>query len=433
MPFKKDTAAIAATNAQIAENLSAPLSKEGLNCNNLGNFELSPISSTEEAKRNRTVDTSLLKTQQSTQNANANAIRLNHKTPQEYGLRRPVVEDIPKPSQEMTPLDIKICELVVSKIWEAVCYLRLGWFFAQPLKGEMGNLTPQQRLQEVVNRATRHDYQLLMELHNIPSIEEATDVCVCSLFDYCFVLDDSTSMRISGNRDMMGHACHTEDYDPEEGALNDMTRWEVQSNLVKHSAQTMQMFDSDGISIRMLNQRYLNKDKVTSMDQIEDIFRAKPNGGTNIGAAIRDIAENMIYPKLTRNELEKPMVIVIYTDGVSSDNIIAEIKAIRRRMASTEYGSKSVLFIFNQIGNDQSASDALDAIDTEEDNPADAENGAGDITDTTSNYKKEKAQYDAAQLKVNPELRTPYNIYFHILKGWIGPAMRSYDLADEKR
>ena len=57
--------------------------------------------------------------------------------------------------------------------------------------------------------------------------------------------------------------------------------------------------------------------------------------------------------------------------------------------------------------------------------------GAGDITDCTSSYQIEKAEYDVAERKKNGLEARPYTEIFHTFKGWLGPIMEKYDKADE--
>ncbi|MDP3780382.1 MAG: hypothetical protein Q8Q69_04240, partial [Nitrosopumilaceae archaeon] len=238
----------------------------------------------------------------------------------------------------------------------------------------------------------------------------------------------------------------TEDYDPSEiirnsdGTVldnNEKTRWDLAGLLVKVGAQVMTMFDDDGISIRFLNKNYrtleTKPDNIISAEQVDNIFKSigKPSGGTPIGSAINKIYDEFISQKLISGTLYKPILVVTYTDGVSSDSITNAVRKVREHTKKTLYGSKSVLFTFAQVGNDDQATSALESLDENPDSYEGAEDGAGDITDCTSSYKIEKAQYDKAQSKKHGNEMVPYTEIFHMMKGWLGPIMEKYDKADE--
>jgi hypothetical protein len=237
---------------------------------------------------------------------------------------------------------------------------------------------------------------------------------------------------------MSGNAMHTVDYDPTEESqpglpsYNDMSRWEHVQYLVKLGAQVVTMFDDDGISVRFLNNRHQANNVITANDVngVFEIVRA-PGGGTPIGRSITSSFDDYVRTKMMSKTLPKPVLFLIYTDGVSGDSITTAIRNVRSLTTSTEYGSKAVLFSLFQVGSDRSATEALKNLDEDEDKPPHSENGAGDITDCTSSYRIEKAEYDEAQKRKSLEERVEYTEFFHFLKGLIGPIMPKYDKADE--
>ncbi len=433
MPFKTATQATVTTGQDIAANQVKPLSQEGLNSTNLGNFEPAPVSSQEQAKRQHDIAASTKQTNAST--AKVLNTTSHGKGPTDYGLVKPTLEDIPKPPEEMTQMDIQICQLVIDKIWNCIWYLGIAQFFLQPTKAErekkISPMTPQQRLQDKVNRATRHDYQICMELYKIPDIDTATDLSVLTLFDVVMLIDDSGSMRTTGVSDMSDRSGRTEDYDDSEGANNNMDRWNLAILLAKVGTQVMTMFDDDGISLRFLNS-YYKGDNISDHQKVMDMFSkmGRPNGGTPIGGAINKIYMELLHDQLKSGTLEKPVLVLTYTDGASSDSIIDAVRTVRAHTRQTPYGSKCVLFSFCQVGNDASATASLSKLDEDPDTSA-GYDGAGDITDCTSSYKIEKSQYDAAEAKRNGKEARPYTEIFHTLKGWLGPIMEKYDKADE--
>jgi hypothetical protein len=451
MPFKKDTASTVLATQEVATCTLKPLSQEGLNLYNLKDYVLAvnpdePGISPEEMnkrlaiqqQRMDQVNALLVQTQQHTQQ------QQQGKSVETYGLVMPVVEYVPKPNDKLTALDSQIASLVVAKIWDCVVYNELYFFFTIPTAGETVH-TPQQRLQAVVNKASMHDYQVLMEVYKIPTIDQATDVAVLALFDIIELIDDSTSMKCTGYRDFTGRVSR-EDYDEEENDRaagidhNYKSRWQLAEQLVNVTSYALTMFDTDGISIRFLNydHRVLPKldgvslcDNVGSTANIASLFQCvQPNGGTAIGASLQKIYRELVEPKLQTQTLAKPIMLITYTDGDSNDSITAVIRGIRREFRSSRYGSRGMLFSFNQVGRDKKAREMLSKLD--KDTVAnDPEAGAGPITDCTSSFKDEKEEYDLAQSKLPLEAQVEYTAAFHILKGMIGPAIAKYDNADE--
>lgn len=437
MPFKQKTEEAKNVGEEIKAHQQAPLSQEGLNSSNLGGFELAPVTQKEMANRQNQVANSDRQI-----NANTDKILRTYQTshkkgPREYGLVKPTLTDIPKPSEEMTPIDVQIANLVIDKVWNCIWYLDIPEFFMQPSKDELArkvsSLTPQERLNNVVNKATRHDYQICMELYKIPDIDTATDLSILCLFDIIMLIDDSTSMKTTGRRDMTDKLVPngTEDFDPEEGSNNDMSRWELAKLLIKVGAQVMTMFDDDGVSVRFLNS-YERGDNISNSTDVDNLFKnVRPCGGTPIGGSLMKIYTEFLESQLQTGTLQKPVLVLTYTDGASSDNITEVIKYVRSNTRNSKYGSKCVLFSFSQVGNDSSATTMLEMLDSDEDTSVGACDGAGDITDCTSSYKIEKEQFDRSQKTKLGQEAPKYTEIFHKIKSWIGPAMAKYDQADE--
>lgn len=459
MPFKKDTASTLQSTQDITAHKQAPLSQEGLNSSNLGGFTLSVDPNepgiTQQERDRRLVEqqhrltqtnTSLIQTQQNTQQT---FVQQQHGRVETYGLVIPSVEYVPKPVDELTSLDERLALLVITKIWDCVVYNKLYHFFTVQTDDEKvgicGPKTPQQRLQDVANRASMHDYQILMELYKIPTVDQATDVAVLALFDIVELIDDSSSMKFTGYNDFVGNPNRT-DFDAEEIETstgvdhNTKSRWQLAEQLVRLTSYTLTMFDADGISVRFLNKdhRLLPKvggvsmcDNITIPGNITGLFKAvQPGGGTAIGSSIKKIYEELVQGKLQSGTLTKPVLLLTYTDGESADQITSVIRDIRRAFRSTRYGSRGMLFSFNQVGRDAAAREMLGNLDNDE-VVGDPDAGAGPITDCTSAYKDEKDEYDRAQAKLSLEARIPYTPAFHTIKGMVGPAIEKYDKSDE--
>lgn len=455
MPFKKDTSATLQNTADITAHRQQPLSQEGLTSTNLGGFTLEcdpnepGISTTEhnrrleeQTRRLNQTNASIALTQQNIQQTQAQQQRQHVET---YGLVIPSVENVPKPPGELTVLDEQLAKLVIIKIWDCVVYNKLYYFFTRPTKHEKLHQcepkTPQQRLQDVVNRASMHDYQILMELYKIPTVDQATDIAVLALFDVIELIDDSSSMKTTGYKDFCGNSSNV-DFDPEEIDRNagidhnNKSRWNLAESIVKLTSYTLTMFDDDGISVRFLNKdhRLLPNgmcDNVTNPTKITELFSmVQPSGGTNIGSSIKKIYNELVSDDLHNETLCKPILLITYTDGESSDQIKPQIRSIREDFKRSRYGSRGMLFSFNQVGRDKNAQNMLEDLDNDEisGNP---EGGAGAITDCTSSYKDEKDEYDRKQLTLPLESRVPYSCAFHMIKGLVGPAIEAYDKSDE--
>jgi hypothetical protein len=460
MPFKKDTASTLHLTQDITTNKQAPLSQEGLNASNLGGFILSVDPTQpgitpqerdrrleEQQRRLTQTNTSLIETQRNTQQTFIQ--QQQHGRVETYGLVMPSVEYVPKPDNELTSLDNNLALLVITKIWDCIVYNKLYYFYTiqtdDEKAGKCEQKTPQQRLQDVANRASMHDYQILMELYKIPTVDQATDIAVLALFDIIELIDDSMSMKFTGYKDFVGNPNRT-DFDAEEIDTatgidhNTKSRWQLAEQLVRLTSYTLTMFDDDGISVRFLNKdhRLLPKvgkvsmcDNVTIPENITKLFQTfEPCGGTSIGASIKKIYEELVQGKLQSGTLTKPVLLLTYTDGESVDQITPVIRDIRHAFRNTKYGSRGMLFSFNQVGRDAAARKMLGNLDNDE-VVGDPDAGAGPITDCTSAYKDEKDEYDRTQAKLLPESRIPYTPAFHTIKGMVGPAIEKYDKSDE--
>jgi Tfp pilus assembly protein PilW len=93
------------------------------------------------------------------------------------------------------------------------------------------------------------------------------------------------------------------------------------------------------------------------------------------------IFQDLVLPNMQRSALKKPTLIIILTDGVSSDNVNNTINNIKRITSQSQYGKNAVMFQFVQIGNDRGVPDMFNHI--ESDNP--------DIVNYVKNYDIEKA------------------------------------------
>lgn len=357
MPFKKNTERVLENTIEITNHTLNPINEKGLNESNLINYTpKTTITETEKHTRLQQVNISIESTQLNTDKTIKKRQNMSTET---YGLIMPQPGTILKPTDDITELDEQIAKLVAIKIWDCVVYNKLYYFFTRCGKKEKdGNIekTPQERLQDVVNRATLHDYQLLMELYNIPSVDQITDIAVLALFDVIELIDDSGSMQTTGYKNMLGNNCSV-DFDQEEIDRingidhNTKSRWNLAELLVKLTSYTLTMFDDDGISIRFLNKRHQNLpselcDNVSDPEKLTRLFKiVSPNGGTNIGASVKKIYEELVRDDLTSRTLSKPVLLVIYTDGESADQIKDKIRNIRADFYNSPYVAEVCCFL----------------------------------------------------------------------------------------
>lgn len=444
MPHKVGVKQLETKTNAIASMQTEPLSTEGFNSTNIPSLNGSLYETVNnpliQQQRLHQINKSILYTDQHLQQNQASQHTQNMET---YGLVRPVVCTIPKPEDKMTPLDNQIAQAVAIKIWDAVVYNKLYYFFTLDVNNTSPFKTPQERLQDVVDKATMHDYQMLMELLKIPNIDQATDLCVLALFDVIVLVDDSSSMKTTGNMNFNGTMERTVDYEADD--LNDVSRWDLVSSLVNLMSFVLTLFDDDGISVRFLNKdkRYLPEDVkvdgIKSSDSVKKLFTyVKPAGGTAIGQALTNIYYEFLRDQLKNQTLSKPVLILTFTDGESSDNIITAVKNIRNITRQTKYNSRSVLFSFSQVGRDPASRKMLGILDTDDDTVnkttgKKCEDGAGDITDCTSAYPDEEKEYNERQKLIPLEERCPYSIGFHNVKTLVGPIIEKYDISDEEK
>lgn len=282
-----------------------------------------------------------------------------------------------------------INELVVEKMWRIVMVNGLQGFFTQA------------RLQQLVNRACSHDYRLLQKQWGIATIDMTTDLAVMGLYDIIIFGDDSGSMAT------------------EEPSEDYMTRHALMKEVVKTLSFWATLMDEDGVVIRFFNSEK-EGNGISNASEVENLFRmVKPAGSTPMGRMLRyKIFDKIIYPALTNNSLDRPVLIITVTDGKpdSEQDVVNEIINMKNRIKGTKYGEHGVAFSFAQIGKDTSATVWLASIDT---HPV-----VGNMIDCTSEYSIEKK-----------ECEKKYGVEFTeatwLVKLMIGAIDPEYDAADE--
>lgn len=124
--------------------------------------------------------------------------------------------------------------------------------------------------------------------------ELAMDLARLALFDIALLLDDSASMQFFENG----------------------VRIEELKMMVGKIATAAGLFDSDGIEVRWLNSKKEGNGFTTEAQAIELIGRVKWDRATPLGTAMKHkILEPLVYKKVKKNALKKPLLIVAVTDG----------------------------------------------------------------------------------------------------------------------
>ncbi|KPV71884.1 uncharacterized protein RHOBADRAFT_39923 [Rhodotorula graminis WP1] len=226
------------------------------------------------------------------------------------------------------------------------------------------------------------------------------DLARMALFDVSILADDSASMSFAEN-----------------GSRIDDLRLVLSK--VSHAAA---LFDDDGIEIRFLNSKKEGNAIKSEAQAIDLLSKIKFNRATPLGSSLRSkILEPLVYKKVKKHALKKPLLIVVITDGEPTgeprDTIVKAIVEARQILAKTPYTPDAVSFQLAQVGNDQDARAFLEFIDR---HPQ-----VGSLVDCTSNYEVECDDMSKATPPVN---LTPT---LWLAKLLLGPIHSDYDAADE--
>jgi hypothetical protein len=195
-----------------------------------------------------------------------------------HHLKMPVVP------YDADPDRLKINELVVAKMWRIICIRKLHPFYNQ------------QYLQELVNRACKHDYRLLMNKWNIASIDMTVDLAVLGLYDIVLFCDDSGSMKTK------------------EPIEDNLTRWELLREVTKTISFWATLMDADGIVVRFFNSDH-EGDGIGSPDEVDKMFNTvRPNHSTPLGSELKNkILDKFLFRMIDQKQLQRPILIITIT------------------------------------------------------------------------------------------------------------------------
>lgn len=125
------------------------------------------------------------------------------------------------------------------------------------------------------------------------------DICKTALYKTVLLVDDSKSMRDDNRRNTL------------QGAL-------------ERVAELTTTIDPEGLSIRFLNYPRLKNNQVPlELDGIQDVLKMRAilaanlwKGGTELGGMLLEkVLEPLVFDKARLNQLHKPVLISIITDG----------------------------------------------------------------------------------------------------------------------
>lgn len=357
---------ISTSNLQSART---QVSDGGYNASNVGALNQTPLTRSE-----------IEEVRESSREANMEV----QKYSSNMSLRKPSVPIGPEyPHQDVSVL-------VVDKIWRIVCVKKLDTFYTQD------------KLQTLVDRACKHDYKILMNEWNVPTIDMMIDLAVLGLYDIVIYADDSGSMSTFEQNE------------------DNMTRWDILKNVITTCGFWASLMDADGIVVRFINSN-TEGNGIKTVNEVTKLFKSvRPNGGTPLGEKMRDrIIRPIIEPFLVGQDLDRPVLILTLTDGSPSDPDLVRnvIKLCREKCSRSKYGENAVAFSFAQIGSDTNATKYLALLD--------ADKEIGHIIDCTSEYSIEKEEI----LKAYPN--GTFTEATWLIKTMIGAVDPAYDQSDE--
>jgi hypothetical protein len=352
------------TNVQV-NSAHVPVADGGFNAQNIPNLNVAPVTQQDVTNINQLVQEA--RTEYVNQQAN------------QYNLQKPSIPS----GTEYPNQDVSM--LVVEKMWRIVCLKKLHGFYSQ------------QSLQNLVNRACRHDYKTLMIQWGLPTLDMAIDLAVLGLYDIIIFGDDSGSMGT------------------EEPKEDNLTRWEILKQVVKTIGFWSSLMDADGVVVRFINSMQ-EGNGISNSAEIDGIFRTvRPSGGTPLGEQLdAKIIRKIVIPVIQSQEIQRPVLILNITDGTpsNSNSVKQTILNCRNFCAQTKYGENAVAFSFAQIGSDRSATEYLGQLDIDPQ--------VGHLIDCTSEFSIEKEECGAG-----------FTEAVWVVKLMIGAIDPAYDSADE--
>lgn len=248
-----------------------------------------------------------------------------------------------------------------------------------------------QTLQQLAADIARRDpVTTICQLWKIP-LEIGFDLVKLSLYDTVFLLDDSASIEFSSLQNEL-------------------------KSILRNTALAASLFDQDGFAVRFMNSN-LEGNNIKTESQAEDLLNNIAYSGTT--PLVRSLKDKILHKFLgaetgpTPFNLRKPLLVIIITDGVPTDNANRAFQDL-----IYTYKTKPVSFQIAQVGVDQDAQDFLSSLDSDP--------KIGSLIDCTSNFEMESAEFQ----RINPQNKLTRELWY--TKLLLGGIDRSYDNKDEK-
>lgn len=248
----------------------------------------------------------------------------------------------------------------------------------------------------LLNRVSNVDFPAIAAKRKLP-MELAFDLAALALVDTIMFIDDSGSMNFD------------EQWNVSSEKIDDLKL------ILSRVVDIASAFDDDGLSIRFFNSDLIFDNVATEQEAVNTLSRISYNGQTPIGKhLVTKVLEPLVYAKARNNQLSKPVMIYIITDGIPDNKIELKdnIRRCKEWLSQTSYGKSAVSIMFAQVGNNQSAAQYLKV---ELDNDPEI----GDDVDTTGNFEMEYAKYKLKGVELTPDL--------WLLQMTLGGLVRSYD------
>lgn len=181
-------------------------------------------------------------------------------------------------------------------------------------------------------------------------MELAHDVVRLGLYDVMLLIDDSGSMAFEENG----------------SRIDDL---KLILNRVSYAAS---LFDDDGVQIRFLNSAEQGNGVRNERQVLDLVARVSFSGLTKVGTELQQkILEPLILQPARAQQLKKPVLVIIVTDGQPAgenlNTLANNIRTALGMLSSTKYGRGALAIQIAQVGNDLKAQEFLSKLDEEAD------------------------------------------------------------------
>lgn len=173
-------------------------------------------------------------------------------------------------------------------------------------------------------------------------------------FRYLYISKSSTVVSYPKRKKHSSHFlfCLTAIYIDDSTSMKREGRWESQKELIQRITQvtTLVLPEGEGVALRFINRDVDNATNLT-LEGIRDILKPmtwQPGGDTPIGTNLQSkILQPLVYEKITNGALERPLLIIIITDGMpepeDSSVLVDAILECERRLQENDYPPQSML------------------------------------------------------------------------------------------